>query len=98
MSIVGPRPNVASDVGLYTKEEMGLLSMRPGITDIASIVFSDEGEILKGKNITAITNDKKNKARPRPRPSRQSRWRRRATQAGTSTTVTGANASSVLAS
>lgn len=46
MSIVGPRPNVASDVGLYTKEEMGLLSIRPGITDIASIVFSDEGEIL----------------------------------------------------
>jgi lipopolysaccharide/colanic/teichoic acid biosynthesis glycosyltransferase len=46
MSIVGPRPNVTSDVGLYTKEEMGLLSIRPGITDIASIVFSDEGEIL----------------------------------------------------
>ena len=48
MSIVGPRPNVPADVGLYTKEEMGLLSMRPGITDIASIVFSDEGEILSG--------------------------------------------------
>lgn len=48
MSIVGPRPNVAADVGLYTKEEMGLLSIRPGITDIASIVFSDEGEILSG--------------------------------------------------
>ena len=46
MSIVGPRPNVTSDVGLYTKKEMGLLSIRPGITDIASIVFSDEGEIL----------------------------------------------------
>tara|TARA_B100000787_G_C16199093_1_gene303434 strand:+ start:13568 stop:14296 length:729 start_codon:yes stop_codon:yes gene_type:complete len=48
MSFVGPRPNVVSDVGLYTKEEMGLLSIRPGITDIASIVFSDEGEILSG--------------------------------------------------
>jgi lipopolysaccharide/colanic/teichoic acid biosynthesis glycosyltransferase len=48
MSIVGPRPNVVSDVGLYTKKEMGLLSIRPGITDIASIVFSDEGEILSG--------------------------------------------------
>lgn len=46
MSIVGPRPNVASDVALYTNEEMGLLSIRPGITDISSIVFSDEGEIL----------------------------------------------------
>lgn len=47
MSLVGPRPNVERDVALYTKEETGLLSVRPGITDISSIVFSDEGEILK---------------------------------------------------
>lgn len=49
MSIVGPRPNVFEDgVDRYTVEEWRLLSVKPGITDIASIVFSDEGEILKG--------------------------------------------------
>lgn len=47
MSIVGPRPNVKRDVDLYTKEEMAILEVRPGITDLSSIVFSDEGEILK---------------------------------------------------
>lgn len=48
MSLVGPRPNVSHDVELYTEEEGRLLSAKPGITDFASIVFSDEGEILKG--------------------------------------------------
>ena len=48
MSFVGPRPNVSSDVDLYTAEEKKLLSVRPGITDISSIVFSDEGDILSG--------------------------------------------------
>jgi lipopolysaccharide/colanic/teichoic acid biosynthesis glycosyltransferase len=48
MSLVGPRPNVMKNgVELYTENEMGLLSVRPGITDLASIVFSDEGTILK---------------------------------------------------
>lgn len=47
MSLVGPRPQVRRDVDLYTKTEMGLLAVRPGITDLASIVFSDEGDILK---------------------------------------------------
>lgn len=47
MSLVGPRPNVARDVALYTEEERRLLDVLPGITDISSIVFSDEGEILK---------------------------------------------------
>jgi lipopolysaccharide/colanic/teichoic acid biosynthesis glycosyltransferase len=41
MSMVGPRPNVPREVALYTKEEQRLLDARPGITDIASIVFSD---------------------------------------------------------
>jgi lipopolysaccharide/colanic/teichoic acid biosynthesis glycosyltransferase len=49
MSLVGPRPQVAADVARYTAEERGLLAMRPGITDFASIVFSDEGEILEGQ-------------------------------------------------
>lgn len=48
MSLVGPRPNVASGTDLYTAEERHLLSMKPGVTDFASIVFADEGEILAG--------------------------------------------------
>lgn len=47
MSLVGPRPNVKQEVDIYTKEESRLLSVKPGITDFASIVFSDEGDILK---------------------------------------------------
>ena len=50
MSIVGPRPQVPRDVAMYTKEERHLLDVKPGITDLASIVFSDEGEILKGSD------------------------------------------------
>ncbi|MFM7373153.1 MAG: sugar transferase, partial [Sphaerospermopsis kisseleviana] len=46
MSLVGPRPNVRREVNLYTSTEMKLLSVKPGITDISSIVFSDLGEIL----------------------------------------------------
>jgi lipopolysaccharide/colanic/teichoic acid biosynthesis glycosyltransferase len=48
MSLVGPRPNVERETVLYTPEEKRLLSVRPGITDLASIVFADEGEILQG--------------------------------------------------
>lgn len=47
MSMVGPRPNVKRETDLYTPAERGLLTVRPGITDFASIVFSDEGDILK---------------------------------------------------
>lgn len=49
MSLVGPRPNVERETALYTPVEKGLLDVRPGITDFASIVFADEGEILDGK-------------------------------------------------
>ena len=47
MSLVGPRPQVLSDVKLYTEKERHLLDVLPGITDFSSIVFADEGEILK---------------------------------------------------
>lgn len=47
MSLVGPRPNVKRETDLYTDVEKGLLKVKPGITDISSIVFSDENEILK---------------------------------------------------
>ena len=50
MSLVGPRPNVDRDVKLYTNEEARLLSVTPGITDFASIIFSDEGSILEHEN------------------------------------------------
>lgn len=46
MSLVGPRPNVKRETDLYTQLERGLLAVRPGITDFASIVFADEGDIL----------------------------------------------------
>ena len=49
MSLVGPRPNVVREVDLYTAEERHLLDARPGITDLASIVFADEGDILADK-------------------------------------------------
>jgi len=49
MSLVGPRPNVKSEVDLYTEIEKELLSVKPGITDFSSIVFSDEGKILENK-------------------------------------------------
>lgn len=48
MSIVGPRPNVERETMLYTTVERRLLEVRPGVTDLASVVFSDEGEILEG--------------------------------------------------
>jgi len=47
MSLVGPRPNVKRETDLYTPVERKLLEVKPGITDISSIVFSDEGDILK---------------------------------------------------
>ena len=55
MSLVGPRPNVKTETDLYTHVEKGLLSVRPGITDFSSIIFSDEGEILKEKDDPDLT-------------------------------------------
>lgn len=46
MSLVGPRPEVERYVRLYTAEQRVVLSVRPGITDYASIAFSDENLIL----------------------------------------------------
>jgi len=48
MSFVGPRPEVARYVALFTPEEQSILSVRPGITDWASLSNSDEGSILAG--------------------------------------------------
>ena len=46
MSLVGPRPEVRKYVDLYTEEQRRVLSVRPGITDYASIEYVDENTIL----------------------------------------------------
>lgn len=49
MSLVGPRPELKKFVDLYTPEQQQVLSIRPGITDYASIAFRNENELLEGK-------------------------------------------------
>jgi len=49
MSIVGPRPEVRKYVNLYTPEQQKVLSVRPGLTDFASIEYIDEN-VLLGKS------------------------------------------------
>ena len=46
ISLVGPRPEVRKYVDLYTDEQQKVLSVKPGITDYASIEYMDENEIL----------------------------------------------------
>lgn len=46
MSIVGPRPEVRKYVDMYTPEQMRVLSVRPGLTDIASVQYVHENELL----------------------------------------------------
>jgi lipopolysaccharide/colanic/teichoic acid biosynthesis glycosyltransferase len=46
MSIVGPRPEVRKYVDLYNSEQLKVLSVKPGITDYASIEYSNENELL----------------------------------------------------
>ena len=46
MSLVGPRPEVRKYVDLYTEEQRKVLSVRPGITDYASIEYIDENNLL----------------------------------------------------
>ena len=46
MSLVGPRPEVRKYVEMYTPEQMHVLDVRPGITDMASILYRNENELL----------------------------------------------------
>lgn len=46
MSLVGPRPEVRKYVDLYNDEQRKILSVRPGITDFASIYYVDENRLL----------------------------------------------------
>lgn len=47
MSLVGPRPEVRKYVDLYTEEQLHVLDVKPGITDLASIRYRNENEILE---------------------------------------------------
>ena len=47
MSLVGPRPEVRKYVDLYSPEQMHVLDVRPGITDLASIRYRNENELLE---------------------------------------------------
>ena len=46
MSIVGPRPEVRKYVNLYNSEQKSILDVKPGITDLASLMYYNENEIL----------------------------------------------------
>ena len=46
MSLVGPRPEVRKYVDMYTPEQLHVLDIRPGITDIASIKYRNENDLL----------------------------------------------------
>ena len=46
MSLVGPRPEVRKYVNLYNSEQKSILDVKPGITDLASIMYYNENEIL----------------------------------------------------
>lgn len=64
MSIVGPRPEVRKYVNMYTGEQMKVLSVKPGITDYASLAYRNENEILEKSSdpehlyITEVMPDK----------------------------------------
>ena len=46
MSLVGPRPEVAHYVAMYSADQLRVLSVRPGITDYASIKYFSENDML----------------------------------------------------
>jgi len=46
MSLVGPRPEVPRYVELYTEAQRAILALRPGITDLASIKYRNESDLL----------------------------------------------------
>lgn len=46
MSLVGPRPEVPRYVALYTAEQRQVLTVRPGLTSLASIAYINEAEVL----------------------------------------------------
>lgn len=55
MSLVGPRPLVRESISGYTKKQRKIFSIRPGITDYASIKYFDESELLSRSNNPSST-------------------------------------------
>jgi lipopolysaccharide/colanic/teichoic acid biosynthesis glycosyltransferase len=50
MSLVGPRPEVPKYVSMYTEQQKKVLSVKPGITDHASLLYFSESELLAASN------------------------------------------------
>ncbi len=50
MSLVGPRPEVQKYVDLNKEDYEAILKLRPGITDVATLIYSDEESILRGRD------------------------------------------------
>lgn len=46
MSVVGPRPEVEQYVKMYTENQLKVLSVKPGLSDIATLEYVKEAEIL----------------------------------------------------
>lgn len=57
MSLVGPRPELPLYVAEFRREYEVLLRVRPGITDLASLRFSDEASLLRGPDPERIYRD-----------------------------------------
>ena len=58
MTIVGPRPNVIREVEKYTSAEKNILKVKPGVTDLSSIVFRNLGSMLIEYDDANLSYDK----------------------------------------
>jgi lipopolysaccharide/colanic/teichoic acid biosynthesis glycosyltransferase len=64
MSIVGPRPNVLEEIKKYSKKEMRLLEIKPGITDLASITLVKMSKLFSKKINIDINKEYFRKIKP----------------------------------
>lgn len=64
MSIVGPRPNVEEEIKKYSKKEMELLKIKPGITDLASITLVKMSKLFSKKLNSDINKEYFKKIKP----------------------------------
>lgn len=55
MSLVGPRPEVKKYTDLYDEEQRKVLTIKPGITDYASLEYFEESDLLKQSNNPELT-------------------------------------------
>jgi lipopolysaccharide/colanic/teichoic acid biosynthesis glycosyltransferase len=64
MSIVGPRPNVMEEIKKYSKKEMQLLNIKPGITDLASITLVKMSKLFSKKLNSDVNKEYFRKIKP----------------------------------